>query len=502
MSNTEIENDISHIMEEIIVANDFSSTLTDKDTENEVKKMTLIILSEIYDRQKMKIKKIINQKYKNIKHKQDQNHFIKDESIINEIETDVKKKDTIQDDKDEQKIKKKEKIINIDININSNNTELISPINISEDVCNLKNQDIIIVKDIKPKVERKKIKKKTQINYEDFLKNLSLKDYNYCHQLINEWENKKKNEKINYLTNQVEYLANLPQPEQRSEEWYKFRKGMLTASDLYKAIGTEGIRRALIIKKCKNNTGKSSGVGSACKHGIKYEDIAILIYEKIKNVKIFDYGCIQDKDFKIFGASPDGICGKGSGDMIGTMLEIKCPTTRQIIEGEVPDMYWKQIQGQLEVCKLWECDFLECKIIECKKEEFEKSSAEKGIVIDILYNDTNNTGFIYAPLNLFPDNYQLWLDNELDKIIDNDNITFLKISYWILDKMNCVKVERDPYWFYSHKPEIQKFWDEVLHHRENGYEILEKKTKKRRKNNIHKYDYQEINECIIQSDSE
>ena len=55
---------------------------------------------------------------------------------------------------------------------------------------------------------------------------------------------------------------------------------MLTASDLYKAIGTEGIRRALIIKKCKNNTGNSSGLGSACKHGIKYEDIAILIYEK------------------------------------------------------------------------------------------------------------------------------------------------------------------------------------------------------------------------------
>ena len=102
---------------------------------------------------------------------------------------------------------------------------------------------------------------------------------------------------------------------------------MLTASDLYKAIGTEGIRRALIINKCKPiNSISSSGIGSACKHGIKYEDIAILIYEKMKNVKIFDYGCIQDKELKIFGASPDGICGKGSGEFIGKMLEIKCPT--------------------------------------------------------------------------------------------------------------------------------------------------------------------------------
>ena len=323
------------------------------------------------------------------------------------------------------------------------------------------------------------------------MKNISTKDYDYCNHITEEWKNKTEYDKIEYLTKQVDYLANLPQPEQRSEAWYKFRKGMLTASDLYKAIGTEGIRRALIIKKCKNNTGNSSGLGSACKHGIKYEDIAILIYEKMKNVKIFDYGCIQDKDFKIFGASPDGICGKGSGNMIGTMLEIKCPTSRVIIEGKVPDMYWKQIQGQLEVCKLWECDFLECKIIECSKENFEESSEEKGIVIDILYNDTNSTGFIYAPLNLFPNNYQLWLDNELDKIIDDDNITFLKISYWVLEKIN-----------YSNKPGIQKFWDEVIYYRKNGYEILEKKTKRRKKTKVNNYDYNEINECIIYSDSE
>ena len=514
MYSTEMNQDIIHIMDGIIRENNFIESLDDQNTEYEIKNMTLIIFSEIYDINKSKVKTLINKNFKSIK-----NDFLKKY-------TDAKVDDFLDIKDINNKTNSKEIFIDFYYQNNQDKIDQLSEDNIkgkiesSDDDSTLKfendknKEDTVVIIEkkiqiqsknqgkinIKKEKRQKNIKKKEIINFKDNLQQKNPEIFDFCNKLIYDWECKTEAEKIEYLKNQVEYLANLPQPEQRSEEWYKFRKGMLTASDLYKAIGTEGIRRALIIKKCKNSTTNSSGIGNACKHGIKYEDIAILIYEKIKNVKIFDYGCIQDKEFKIFGASPDGICGKGSGNMIGTMLEIKCPTSRKIVDGEVPQMYWKQIQGQLEVCKLWECDFLECKIIECTKEEFVKSEKEKGIVIDILYNDTNNTGFIYAPLHLFPNNYEKWLDNELDKIIDNDNITFLKISYWILNKMNCVKVKRDPHWFYSKKPEIIKFWNEVIYHRENGYENLESKTKRRKKKK--NYEYSDINECIIQSDSE
>lgn len=436
-----IINDIQSIMENIIKIDYLDFPLISKNREFEMKEMVFILSKQIHTLKKKRLKNLINEIYKNLKE---------------------------------------------DIKYHNLETGII--------------QDIQIMKTSEVNIEKKPCNIMKQMeDFKENLKNISYQDYEYCNQICNNWENLNNEEKIKYLTNQIEYLQNIPQPEQRSEEWYHFRNSMLTASDLYKAIGTEGIRRTLIIKKSKTEVQTFSGGGDAIKHGIKYEDVAISIYEKMKKVKIFDYGCIKDKEFDIFGASPDGICGEGSGDLIGRMLEIKCPTSRQIIEGKVPDMYWKQIQGQLEVCKLWECDFFECKITECiDEEEFNKSEKEKGIVIDIKYNDTGKKEYIYAPLNIFPDNYYEWLNTEKDKIINDDNIICLKISYWELQEMNCVTVQRDPYWFYSIKPHIKKFWDEVLYYRENGCEVLEKKIKKKQKKNKEI----DLSNCIIYSDSE
>ena len=45
----------------------------------------------------------------------------------------------------------------------------------------------------------------------------------------------------------------MEQPEQRTIEWYKFRREGLSASDIYKALDTESSKNALIYKKCKPN---------------------------------------------------------------------------------------------------------------------------------------------------------------------------------------------------------------------------------------------------------
>ena len=50
-------------------------------------------------------------------------------------------------------------------------------------------------------------------------------------------------------------------------------------------------------------------------------------------------------------SSPDGI------SELGIMLEIKCPFKIKI-DGSIPEQYWMQIQGQLEVCDLEECQKL------------------------------------------------------------------------------------------------------------------------------------------------
>jgi len=325
----------------------------------------------------------------------------------------------------------------------------------------------------------------------------------FCKNLESLWTQKNNLQKINYLKNKIHYLKNIKQPEQRSTEWYNFRRQMLTASDLYKSLSTIGIRRALIIKKCKPYV-HSGPVGKACKHGIKYEDVAILIYEKINKVKIYDYGCIQDQEFKIFGASPDGICGEENLEFIGRMVEIKCPISRTIIHGKVPDMYWKQIQGQLEVCKLWDCDYFECKIIEISDDEFYSSNHQyKGIVLTIYNNIQEKSTFIYSPISLNNNEFKNWIDQEFDKIIEFDHLSFLSSSFWILKNMNCVLVKRRPLWFHSIKHKIQNFWDEVLYHRKHGYEILEQQVKKKKKLNQSSYTkITDIKECIIHSDSD
>ena len=95
----------------------------------------------------------------------------------------------------------------------------------------------------------------------------------------------------------------------------------------------------------------------------------VVFYELINNVKILEFGLIPHPKFKIFGASPDGICSNDSPkEFIGRMLEIKVPPKRKFTK-TVPSHYGYQMQGQLECCDLEECDFLQVKIEEYDNEE-------------------------------------------------------------------------------------------------------------------------------------
>ena len=106
---------------------------------------------------------------------------------------------------------------------------------------------------------------------------------------------------------------------------------MLTASDLHRGLTSrDKTRLQLINSKC--GVSRSISSNASCLHGIRYEDVAIAVYEKRNNCKVEDYGCIQHPTIKIFGASPDGIVSSSNKQLVGRMLEIKCPRSR-VIDG-------------------------------------------------------------------------------------------------------------------------------------------------------------------------
>ncbi len=171
---------------------------------------------------------------------------------------------------------------------------------------------------------------------------------------------------------QVKKLKKIIQPKQRSEEWFAMREKMVTASAVADCLG-EGYKSPLEFVVEKNGYSVYTDC-DATHHGVKYEAIANLLYSEKNNVQVLEFGLLPHPKYDFLGASPDGICSwktldNSKSELVGRMLEIKCPLNRKIktegtIKSDVPHYYYIQVQIQLDVCGLDECDFLQCKITE------------------------------------------------------------------------------------------------------------------------------------------
>lgn len=139
---------------------------------------------------------------------------------------------------------------------------------------------------------------------------------------------------IEQITKQINYLKNLPQPDQRTKEWYEFRKNLITASNAYKAFENQNVQNQLIYEKCQEQEIKSStsqiNINTPFHWGQKYEPVSVMVYEYMYNTKIGDFGCIKHPDYDFIGASPDGINIDVTADRYGRMLEIKNIVNREI----------------------------------------------------------------------------------------------------------------------------------------------------------------------------
>lgn len=419
----------------------------------------------------------------------------------------------------------------------TNNVKLVFNKDIAQDIAQDTTQDISIENKRKSKKEKKlnvnEITDKDILSKWDFLntlpnnENINLKTVDLeISPVVPNKEFHKTDFQFNYnqmvvkplefLQSQVKFLDTLPQPAQRSEEWYKARENRLTASSLADALGEGHFKTKddVILDKCGYGTFKGN---ATTQWGVKYEEVAIMIYQKRKNTTVKEYGLVPHPTIPFIGASPDGITTDG------IMLEIKCPPKRRIT-GVVPHHYWVQIQLQLETCDLELCDFEECKLIEYKNEnEFfddiyidddgnikdkmmTEHNLEKGVVIEYyklsIDSETNEEikklDYLYMPIDTKYNKVKKWIKEQKEQLESNENTLFNKVSYWYLDTYSVTPVYRNREWFKVKYPLIENFWKEVCFYRNIGCDDLLKKQKKNKQNN---YDVENINEYLQNEDN-
>ena len=322
--------------------------------------------------------------------------------------------------------------------------------------------------------------------------------------IVNDTSSEDLYEKI--LDIKIDYIKNVPQPEQRTKAWFDMRNNMITASSGATALGENPYEKVegFIMEKV---FGREFMDNEFVHHGKKYESIATMLYEHLKNQKVDEYGLIQHPKFSFLGASPDGICSKHTldGDInlknYGRMVEIKCPFKRKInMHGPIddhicPHYYWIQIQLQLECCDLEYCDFWQCDIREYTTiEEWMKpvetnhrieQNCLSGIENEWAYgfvlqykmddykkrNDTDKEVFcskyIYAPNHL--GNYQdkILLANKMKEENEIPGFTFDKILYWRIVNSHCCEIKRDRKWFQDKFPIFQDVWERIKYLRKD-----------------------------------
>ena len=352
-------------------------------------------------------------------------------------------------------------------------------------------------------------------NLNKYFNCIVIKDPNYKGKIIYNQHNIIIPKEYKSLNKKLIKLNNLPQPEQRSEEWFKLRENMLTASSAAQHIGEShyGKPKDTILEKLGH---KPFIQNKYVHHGKKYEEIATKIYENIYNIKVDEYGLvphISRPRIPFIGASPDGIAShydleNNFSDMVGRMLEIKCPLTRKIktsgeVDGEIcPHYYYCQVQQQLECCDLEYCDFWQCSLQEFYskdelledetknnyKEEQDKQlnvpiNCRMGYIIQLLPKNKITKFCLFDAKYIYPEDvnksileYDLWLLDEITNLHRRypdlmKNYVFDRVLYWKLNVCHNVKIQRNREWFKEKYPLYKDLWDRIILYRSNKKEL-------------------------------
>ena len=300
------------------------------------------------------------------------------------------------------------------------------------------------------------------------------------------YEKTKSNNVIEELTQKITALQNIPQPKQKSKEWYEFRHGMISASNLWKALGSEANQNSLIYEKCQalestsSQSYYSNNTESALHWGNKYEQVTVMIYENMFNTQVGEFGCIRHPSYDFIGASPDGINIDPTNQRYGRMLEIKNVVNRDIT-GIPKEDYWIQTQIQMEVCDLEECDFVETRFLEHPTSDAFYADDEhdyKGVILcfiertsmdKITTKSTSGPTYIYLPVDapLTSEAIEEWTQQQ-KTIQKNNGLVLLETQYWYLAEFSCVYIPRNKNWFDAIIPKVDNIWKTIQTERVSG----------------------------------
>lgn len=243
-------------------------------------------------------------------------------------------------------------------------------------------------------------------------------------------------------------LLNLPSVAQRSEEWFNLRKERLTASDAHKALINNRTRDILVRNKAFPAEAKFIDT-AATRWGKVFEPMALRIYRaRNAQVVVHDFGLIPHPTLSCFGASPDGITATG------IMVEIKCPYSREIKPGYIPEYYEIQMQGQMAVCGLSRCDYIECKLIRHDTETAFAGAARRCKYPEdhgVVTIDANGDALEYSPSHMTPSECIDWKKDKSDATI-----------MWTLGLVQVQHVTFDSARWDTMVPKFRQFWADVL----------------------------------------
>lgn len=282
----------------------------------------------------------------------------------------------------------------------------------------------------------------------------------------------------------IEHLRSQVLPSQRTPEWYVARHNLMTASDIYKVLGTEALFNSYVYSKCKpapvppaDTANQYVNTHLSTHHGEKYEPVTAAIYQELYPGNTLDttFGCITHPRYPFLGASPDGIIT--AGPRIGHMIEIKNRASAANEITGIPSLaYWVQTQLQMEVCDLERCELFETRIKEFPSDQAFYDNVGlydyRGVILYFVSKEAMGVPkYVYMPpvgVQVDRPEVEAWIHRH--RMAMGTEYVLMEVQYWYLEEMSCVVIPRNRVWFAAALPRFQEAWSTILRERVSGYE--------------------------------
>jgi hypothetical protein len=286
------------------------------------------------------------------------------------------------------------------------------------------------------------------------------------------------------IETKIQELLLKPQSVQRTEEWYREMRQVLSASEFYQLFGPPRGRGQLVMSKVQLPEAMEEQSASQRKccltmemtpmdWGIRFEPVAKQFLEAKWKASIAEMGRLHHPSRKGLAASPDGLIQNSAQiELIGDLVEIKCPSSRPI--GKlIPPSYWYQMQLQLEVTQRHVCQYCEFNFrsFTAQKPETCEPPAEpceKGLIYVLQNEELATMKYEYGPLGNME-----WVPELMEGWEVVERIPWYLEKYWIQP------VARDEAWFQSILPLIDHFWEDVEKARKGDFAVPESSVKKK-----------------------